>query len=109
MVQSFLVTMKEMECRKCTPQHNVWADSEGNEHESSKLEVQFDDIECNRIVLYDKNMEHESNYVRGKVGTVTLKITTEVQVKMDKKGRPYPTEKTSIFIEDFTAKKGNKS
>ncbi len=108
MIQTYFTEMPNMECRKVTPLINPWTDEKGVEHESKKLEVSFDTAECDRVVLYDKNMENESKYQRGTIGKVVLRITTESTVKNDKNGRPYSAEKTTIFIEDFVTKKGGK-
>lgn len=96
MVQSYTAEIRNMEVRMVKE-----VDTEINDKVYRKLEIGFDNIDGERIVLTDKNLDNAEKYVRGNVGTVRLKITTENVVKVSKKGNNYAGEQTTILIEDF--------
>ena len=96
MVQAYTAEIKYMEVRMVKE-----IETEINDKVYRKLEIGFDNIDGERIVLIDKNLDNIGKYVRGNIGTVRLKITTETVVKTSKKGNSYAGEQTTILIEDF--------
>lgn len=96
MVQAYTAEIKNMEVRMVKE-----IETEINDKVYRKLEIGFDNIDGERIVLIDKNLDNIEKYVRGNIGTVRLKITTETVVKTSKKGNNYAGEQTTILIEDF--------
>lgn len=103
MVQTFNVTMKDMEVRKVEE-----IELEINDKTYRSLNVHFDDVDCNRLVFKDKLTDNLPKYERGTIGTLVLTISTENATKTSKSGNPYITEKTTMVIKDFTPNKGKK-
>lgn len=96
LTQTYKPELKNMEVRTV---NEIETEINGNIYR--KLEIGFDDVNGERIILFDKDMEHIEKYVRGNVGTVRLKITEEAVSKTSKKGNNYAGEKTTILIDDF--------
>ncbi len=96
MVQTFDVELKDMEVRKVEE-----VEMEIGENTYRYLNVNFDNEAGDRLVFKDKIMDHKENYTRGKIGKLTLTISTEPTTKTAKNGKAYITEKTTILIKDF--------
>jgi hypothetical protein len=93
---TFLAEVKDLEVRKVEEDVFTIGDKE-----YKSLKVHFDDPDCNRIVLKDKDVSRKDSYHRGDVGTVTLRITIEQVAKENKAGNGYVSDKTTIQIEKF--------
>lgn len=96
MVQTYTVKMENMEVRKVEE-----VVLEIGDKEYPRLQVHFDNEDCDRLVFTDKVLDRKEVYKRGTIGTLTLSICTEATVKTSKNGKPYIGEKTKIEIEDF--------
>lgn len=100
MVQSFNVKLEKMEVRKVKE-----VELEIGEHTYRSLEVHFDNEDGDRLVFKDKNVENKDKYKKSTIGTLELTIATENTTKTSKTGNPYITEKTTMIIKNFIAKK----
>lgn len=100
MVQTFTVTLIDMEVRKVEE-----IELEIGEKTYRSLNIHFDDVDCNRLVFKDKLIDNLPKYERGVVGTLVLTISTENTTKTSKSGNPYITEKTTMVIKDFIPNK----
>lgn len=99
MVQTFTVTLKNMEVRKI---EETEIDIDGKIYRS--LMIHFDDEEGSRLVFKDKQVDNIDKYHRGDIGELNLTISTENITKTAKNGSPYITEKTTMIIKSFVVK-----
>ncbi|MDD6340559.1 MAG: hypothetical protein PUA49_08690 [Butyrivibrio sp.] len=97
-IQTFTTIMPNMEVRKIEKLENTF-----NEKTYVTLQIHFDDAEGNRLIFKDKNVERESFYKRGMIGTLTLRIIDEPIIKTSTKNTDYQyvSDRISITIEDF--------
>lgn len=97
-IQTFNATMNNMEVRKVEKLENTF-----NGKTYVTLQIHFDDEEGNRLIFKDKNVDRESFYKRGMVGTLTLRIIDEPIIKTSTKNTDYQyvSDRISITIEDF--------
>lgn len=95
-IQTGIAEMQEMEVRKV---QEIVTEINGTVYR--KLAIKFDDTNGDSMIFYDKNLEHIEKYQRGAIGTIQLRITTEIVNKTSKNGNNYTGEKTTILIEDF--------
>lgn len=97
-VQNFKAKIENLEVRKVEEKESTMK----NGYIYHRLEVYFDDEDCNRIVLTDKDVSRKDLYKRGTIGTVTVSIIKEVKTKISKEdNNEYIGENTKVEIYDF--------
>lgn len=84
------VTMEKAEVRKVERIKNTF-EKDGKDIVSEYLDLSIDDENGNRVYLKDKNLDNESKYHRGDVGTFHITIQCEEDFK----------KKYTILVRDF--------
>lgn len=94
--QQFTALMPDMEVRKTEKVKRTY---DGKEYE--RLQVDFDDKDCNRVVLLDKNLENVDIYKKGVVGTVYVKVTEKTVPRKAPNGGYFIGDAVEYEIENF--------